>query len=662
MTFLKHTLIFLFVLTTTGLHTHAQVLDHSWKDVVLKMDDSWYGTTKAQDIAEQVLLYQKDIGGWEKNIQMQTPLSDSEKQKLQASKSDSDRCTIDNGATYLEMVYLSKVYKHTKNEVYKTGFLKGLNYLLEAQYPNGGWPQYFPLRKGYYTHITYNDGGMINVMSILQDINTGSKTLGIPVDEITLEKTQTAFNKGISCILKTQYKQNGILTGWCAQHDENTFLPAKARAYELPSLGGVDTAQIVLLLMNIEHPSDEVKRAIEAAVTWLEKTKITGLKEERYITADGEKEKRYIEDPNAKPLWARFMNLEDNTPFFCDRDGIKKASIMDISQERRVGYAWYNTQPNKVLKIYPKWKASLKPTPKDSYNVTVAQDGSGDYTNIQDAINNSKSFPYDRITIFIKKGTYIEKVHVYEWNPKITLIGEDKDETIISFNDYFKSINLGRNSTFHTSTVLIEGHYTQLKNLTIQNTAGPVGQAIALSINANACLIENCNILGNQDTVYLTGENHKQWFKNCFITGTTDFIFGNATALFTDCEINSKSNSYITAASTEKHSAFGFVFKNCTLTATEEANQVYLGRPWRYYAKTVFINCNLGEHIKAEGWHNWNKKEAETSSFYAEYNNTGVGANTKNRVPWSHQLSKKEAKTYTTKNILGINAETEWLQ
>ncbi|MGJ5643076.1 pectate lyase [Formosa sp. S-31] len=626
------------------------------------MDEDWYGSKDAQDIADYVLLYQKDIGGWYKNIAMQTPLSESEKDELKKSKSKSKGCTIDNGATYLEMLYLSKVYKHTKNEAYKIAFLKGVDYLLEAQYANGGWPQFYPLKEGYYTHITYNDGAMVHVMSLLKDLSQGSETLGITLDEATRAKTEMAFKKGISCILKTQYKQDSTLTGWCAQHDENTFLPAKARAYELPSLGGVDTAQIVLLLMSIDNPSDEVKRAVDAAVVWLEKTKITGLKEERYTTDDGKKEKRYIQDPGAKPLWARFMNLEDNTPFFCDRDGIKKASIMDIGRERRVGYAWYNSQPNKVLEAYPKWKKALKPTPKNSYNITVAQDGSGDYTHIQDAINNCKSFPYDRITIHIKKGKYLEKIHVYEWNPKITFIGEDKAETIISYNDYFKSINLGRNSTFHTATVLVEGNYTHIKNLTIENASGPVGQAIALSINANACIIENCNILGNQDTVYLTGEHHKLWFKNCLITGTTDFIFGNATALFTNCEIKSKSDSYITAASTEKHSEFGFVFQNCTLTATPNVHKVYLGRPWRYYAKTVFLDCNLGDHILPEGWHNWKKTEAESFGFYAEYNNTGPGAETKNRVNWSHQLSKKEAKTYTTKNILGINSETEWLQ
>ncbi|WP_083191635.1 pectate lyase [Formosa haliotis] len=662
MMYFKQIFIFLVLLTVSGGNAYSQVLDLSWKHIVQDMDASWYGTEEAQGIANTVLLYQKNIGGWHKNIAMHKPLSEEEKQNLIASKPDADRCTIDNGATYLEMIFLSKVYKKTKNEVYKSAFLKGLEYLLEAQYPNGGWPQYYPLRKGYYTHITYNDGAMINVMSILKDINEGSKDLGIKVDKSTLERTQIAFNKGVSCILKTQYKQEGVLTGWCAQHDEITFQPAKARAYELPSLGGVDTAQIVLLLMEIKNPSDQVKRSIEAAVTWLEKTKITGLKEERYKTADGLKEKRYVQDVTAKPLLARFMNLEDNAPFFCDRDGVKKASIMDISQERRAGYAWYNSGPNNALKKYPEWKKSLRTHSNNENYITVAQDGSGDYSSIQDAINNCKSFPYERITITIKNGIYFEKIHVYEWNPKISFIGEDKDKTIITYNDSFNGVNLGRNSTFHTPTVLVEGNYTQFKNVTIQNSVGDVGQAIALSVNATGCVIEHCNILGNQDTLYLTGEGNKQWFRNCLITGTTDFIFGNATSLFTDCEIRSKSNSFITAASTPQDTPFGFVFKDCKLTAKDEIDKVYLGRPWRYHAKTVFLNCNLGAHIVPEGWHNWSKTDAESLSFYGEYKNSGKGASTKNRVTWSHQLSDNQAKVYSVKNMLGIKSEKEWLQ
>lgn len=290
---------------------------------------------------------------------------------------------------------------------------------------------------------------------------------------------------------------------------------------------------------------------------------------------------------------------------------------------------------------------------KDDYNVVVAQDGTGDYTSIQEAIFNSPSFPYQRVVITIKNGTYHEKVHIPEWNTKISLVGENREKTIISYDDYFGKINLGRNSTFMTPTLLVEGNDCKISNLTVQNSAGPVGQAIALSVQADRVVVLNCTILGNQDTLYVSGEVFKQYFKDCFIEGTVDFIFGGATAVFENCEIHAKSNAYLTAASTPENSKYGFVFMNCKLTAGEKANEVFLGRPWRIYAKTVYLNCQMGNHIRKEGWNNWSKPEAEKTSFYAEYNCSGPGFQPKDRAAWSHQLTKKEAKKYTMENILG---------
>lgn len=270
-------------------------------------------------------------------------------------------------------------------------------------------------------------------------------------------------------------------------------------------------------------------------------------------------------------------------------------------------------------------------------------------------MNAAKAFPSERITIFVKSGVYYEKVKIHSWNPKISLIGESREKTIITYDDYFNKINIGRNSTFHTYTVLIEGNDFIAKDLTIQNTSGEVGQAVALNVNADRVIISNCSLFGNQDTLYTSGEGTKNYFKDCYIEGTTDFIFGDATVLFENCTIHSKSNSYITAASTPQNNAFGYVFKNCKLTAGAKATEVYLGRPWRIYAKTVFINCEMSNHIKPEGWHNWSKPEAEKTAFYAEYNCSGSGFQPEKRVSWSHQLKKSEAKKYTIENCMGLN-------
>ena len=309
----------------------------------------------------------------------------------------------------------------------------------------------------------------------------------------------------------------------------------------------------------------------------------------------------------------------------------------------------------------------LKREVADKYDYIVAQDGSGDFKTIQAAIDASKAFPYQRVKIFIKNGIYHEKVLVPSCNTQLSLIGESKDSTIITYSDYFKKIDRGRNSTFYTATVLVQANDFHAENLTIENSAGPVGQALALAVEADRCSFKNCRLLGNQDTLYVAGENARQYFSECFIEGTTDFIFGEATAWFQKCVIKSKANSFITAASTPQGVSYGFVFSDCSLLAAPGVEKVLLGRPWRKYAKTVYINCNLGSFIAPAGWNNWSEPDNEKTAFYAEYKSTGEGANPGKRVSWSKQLTDKEAKKYTISNVLGgkrlkNSAETEWLE
>lgn len=637
---------------------NAQNTYKRWSEIIRKSDAAGFATEDAKRVAENVLLYQRDIGGWPKNIQMQDELTEKQKKDLIALKKTAVETTTDNGATCQEMLFMSRMYAQVKDERYRESFLKGLNYLLEAQYPNGGWPQFYPLKKGYYTHITYNDDSMVNIMNVIKAVADESDYYSIKPSKEIVEKCRKSFDKGIDCILKTQYKQNGVLTAWCAQHDEVTLAPANARAFELASLSGYESAKIVLLLMSIDKPSREVVTAVKSAVEWFQKTKITNLEEKRVLNDAGKiVDKKMIPVVNAKPIWARFMDLETNEPFFCDRDGVKKKSLDQIGSERRNGYSWYSDAPEEVLKRFPDWavKNGTKVGAAEKKIVdyiTVAQDGSGDFTKIQDAIYATPAFPYDKVTIFIKNGIYNEKVRIPEWNTNVFLKGESKENTIITFDDNFSRIALGRNSTFYTYTLLVEGDDFTASNLTIKNTSGEHGQAIALSVVGNRAKIINCNLLGNQDTLYLSGKDAKQYFKDCYIEGTTDFIFGGATALFENCTIHSIKSSFITAASTPEGTPFGFVFKNCKLTANPEAKEVYLGRPWRIYAKTVFINCEMGKQIKPEGWENWSKPEAEKKAFYAEYNCTGEGFQPSKRVKWSYQLSKKEATQYSIENIL----------
>ena len=289
----------------------------------------------------------------------------------------------------------------------------------------------------------------------------------------------------------------------------------------------------------------------------------------------------------------------------------------------------------------------------------VAQDGSGDFPTIQQAIDDSKAFPDQRITIMVKNGVYHEKVKVHSWNTNLSLIGEDKEKTIITYNDYFVKINRGRNSTFFTWTLLVEGDDFIMENITVANSAGEVGQAVALQIEADRCVIKNCEIRGNQDTLYLSGERNRQYFSDCLIEGTTDFIFGSATAVFDNCTIYCKKNSYITAASTPEGVEYGYVFINCKISASQGVKEVYLGRPWRAHAKTVFMDCYLGDFIAVQGWHSWNNDEKKNTVYYAEYGNKGPGAKLSDRIKWSYQLTKEESERYTLSNIFSIRKDPE---
>lgn len=320
------------------------------------MPDKWYGSEESIRVAENVLLYQKDAGGWPKNIPIHIALTAAEKAKVEDEKGNND-AIFDNSATTTELKFLAKMYNNTKTEAYKVSFNKGLSFILEAQYNNGGWPMFYPLRKGYYTHITFNDNAIVNILSLLKDISEEDPLYRSITAPGNFSRTKPAYEKGIDCILKTQIIVNGKPTVWCAQHDEITYLPAKARAYELPSFSGGETAGIIMLLMNIENPSQSVVNSIRCAVEWLDNHRLKNTRWDYFINKDGQKDRRIITDPKARDMWARFYDLENELPFVCDRDGIKKKTLEEIGYERRNNYSWYTEAPQEVFVKYPEWRA-----------------------------------------------------------------------------------------------------------------------------------------------------------------------------------------------------------------------------------------------------------------------------------------------------------------
>lgn len=292
----------------------------------------------------------------------------------------------------------------------------------------------------------------------------------------------------------------------------------------------------------------------------------------------------------------------------------------------------------------------------------VARDGTAEFRNIDDAIEVCRAFMEYHKVIFVKKGIYKEKLIIPSWLTNIEICGEDRNNTIITYDDHanIKRLDNGKPmGTFRTYTLKIEGSSITLKNITIENNAARLGQAVALHTEGDRLTFINCRFLGNQDTIYTGVGGTRLYFKNCYIEGTTDFIFGPSTAWFESCSIHSKVNSYVTAASTPADQPYGYIFNRCTLTAAPEADKVYLGRPWRPYAHTLFMNCNLGKHIRPEGWHNWGNKENEKTARYQEYNNSGEGANRKERAVWARELNKKEANAVTIDKV--FRQETSWL-
>jgi PelA/Pel-15E family pectate lyase len=313
----------------------------------LPKPDSWFASAEAKKVAAIILSFQTDAGGWPKNTDTISKAYSGDRTKLQP--------TFDNKGTVDELRFMARMFNATQDATYRKSFDRGLAYVLTAQYPNGGWPQFFPLRKGYYDHITFNDDAMVRVLRLVREVAT--EKMYAFLDVKTREACQKAFDLGIACILKCQIIVEGKPTVWCAQHDEKTFAPAKARTYELPSFSGSESVGIVRLLMSLEKPTPEITASIEGAIAWFEAHKVVGQRIDKVTDKDGKPNLVMVPDAQAPALWARFYDLKTGVPYVCDRDGIPKPQLADIGSERRNGYSWFGEYARDLLaKDYPKWK------------------------------------------------------------------------------------------------------------------------------------------------------------------------------------------------------------------------------------------------------------------------------------------------------------------
>lgn len=327
----------------------ANAQELKWSDV-MRQPAAWYASEAAIEVGDNVLLWQRDVGGWNK-ISNMAVMTERHRADALAQKANGV-CTLDNGATHQQIRYLARLYSATQIERFRAGFDRGLAYVLEAQYDNGGWPQYYPLRGGYHDHVTFNDGGMVGSMNILRDVAAGAEDFHFTTPE-QRAASQAALDRAIQCILDAQIVVDGRRTGWCAQHHHETLAPARGRSYELPSISGSDTVSIVRFLMSIEDPSPQVVDAVESAVEWLRSAAIHG---KRHQKIDGDR--ILVDDDSAPPLWARFYEVETSRPIFCNRDGIVRYEYSAIDRGRRTSYLWLGNWGQSLLeKDYPAWQA-----------------------------------------------------------------------------------------------------------------------------------------------------------------------------------------------------------------------------------------------------------------------------------------------------------------
>ncbi len=316
-----------------------------------KQSVEWFQSEEGRRIADNVITWQTSHGDWPKN-------RDTASEPFEG-KSEDLHGTFDNSATINELRFLARAFRATNEPRYEQAFLKGLSHILEAQYPNGGWPQFYPLSKGYPRHITFNDNAMVRILELLRDVSESSDYGFLETGYRT--QAEAAVTKGINCILRTQIKQNGKLTAWCAQHDEKTLAPAWARSYEPPSISGAESVGVVRFLMSVEEPTPEIIAAVEGAVEWFRSVAIHGIRLEAFTDAEEQKDKRVVADPDAGPIWARFYELGTNRPVFLDRDSVVRYSFSELGHERRNGYAYYGGWAAKLLTdAYPQWREKHK--------------------------------------------------------------------------------------------------------------------------------------------------------------------------------------------------------------------------------------------------------------------------------------------------------------
>jgi unsaturated rhamnogalacturonyl hydrolase len=571
------------------------------------------------EVADNMLIYQRTVGGWPKHIgndpiDYTKKLSPAERAAFIDDASMND-ATIDNDATSKEIRYLVTAYHRTGNKDYLGAVGKGIRYLLEMQYKNGGFPQFYPDKSLYRSEITYNDNAMVNALNVLDDVALGVNGLDM-VDPSLRAPSADAVRRGTDCILKTQLRAGGKLTAWCQQYDHLTLGPAKARSYELPSISGGESAGIVEFLMRLPHPSPGIRAAVNSAVEWFRKVKIEGY---RFVfvrdASQPNGRDRVLQASPGSTIWARFYDIETNEPFFCGRDGIRKRSVAEIEQERRVGYAWYGEWPARLLdREYPAWVETNK---QAETRIVVDATGAGDFKTVQEALNSLSDHSASPRHILIRKGIYKEKVFIEKDN--IILEGEDKNQTILTCSLARDAWRCDHRDDWGVATMNLRGSDITLENLTIQNSygfdntealtiacaadsathqkkIGREGHQMALrSFSTTRLKVINCNLkaYGGDTVSPWNPADGLFYFKDCVMEGGVDFYCPRGWAFAENCRFIAHDGPACIWHDGSVNPDSKTVLKDCSFSGYDGFK---LGRYHRD-AQFYLIHCSFAENM-----------------------------------------------------------------
>lgn len=651
------------------------------------MTDAWFGGEEARRIAESILSYQTSSGGWSKHVDhSRGPRAPGQ------GYAEGERWhyvgTFDNGATTEHMRFLARADRVRPDARYRRAFVRGVEYILRAQFPNGCWPQVYPLEGGYHDAATFNDDATVNVLRLLRDAARGEPAF-VPAE--LRRRAADAVERGIGCILASQVVVDGRRVVWAAQHDPLTLAPVGARSFEPAALSGKEGPALAAFLMELDSSDPRVAVGIRGAAAWMRENRLWG-----YARRPGEKP---VPTPGAGPLWARFAEIGTNRPVFANRDGIVRYDWRELA-DSAWGYGWFTDEPAAVLARYDAWSranAAPLPAPVERAGVVVdGRHGGADgatvagvptYRTLGAALAAAPGDGTTPFVIHVRNGRYREKLSVTA--PNVHLVGESRAGTVLTFDAAAGHRSPGgwTYGTRGSFTLRIAAPGFRMERMTVENAfdlpanavkpdsdstkiTGTQGVALFLDEGSDQAVFRDCVISGHQDTLFPNAG--RAYFNRCTVVGSVDFIFGWGRAVFDDCDIVSRdrgsatNNGYITAPSTHVSQTYGFVFVRSRLkkeTPGMAPGSVTLGRPWHpsgnpdAIGSAVFIDTWMDDHVGATGWSPMNSTDAagnrvenqpQDARFF-EYGSTGPGAVAR---PSRRVLTAEQADAYEIVRVL----------